>query len=106
MTRSSTEDTSISAKARAFCGPTPRSSSMPCSASELSFVTLLLDAEEIGIQRLAAVMNLGGDGGPMLVKPFRQLAGGGHRRPVSLDDGDDLVAIADQRAEQLTRGGG
>ena len=45
-----------------------------------------LDAEKIRVKRLAAVMDLGGEPGPVLRKPFDDAAGVGRVRPLALDN--------------------
>ena len=62
---------------------------------------VLLDPEEVGVQRLAAVVHLGLDVGVVLLEPLGDVAGAAGRRAVALDDRDQLVAVVDEVVEQL-----
>src|SRR6266550_4938857 len=98
---SRTVSISIVASASTFFCPTPSSTETGSAASWLSRRgTRLLDAEEVGVERLAAVMDLGGDAGVMLGQPFSDATRGGGRSALALDHGDDLVVVGDERVEQ------
>src|SRR5688572_29155295 len=60
-----------------------------------------LDAEQVGVERLPAVVDLGRHTGPVLLEPLGDAARVAGRRPLTLDDRDDLVLVADDRVEQL-----
>ena len=51
----------------------------------------LLDAEEVRVERLAAVVHLGGGAGAVVAEPLGDPSGGRGRRAFALDDRDDLV---------------
>src|SRR5918995_1830474 len=97
-TRSTVTMTSVSS-------PTPFSTLtfIPASSRRVMGPALTqgsLDAEEVRVQRLAAVVDLGGHAGPVLVQPLGDLAGRRGRRALALDDRHDLVVVGHQRVEQ------
>src|SRR3984893_2650362 len=65
--------------------------------------TSSFDAEQIRVERLAAVMDLGGYSGVVLVQPFGDAPGVGRSPPFALDERDDLVVIGEELGEQAGR---
>src|ERR1700674_5203245 len=96
---------SSSASASTFFGPTPFKTSTGRLARPISWRGMVsFDTEQIRVERLAAVMNLGGDTGMVLVQPFGDAPGVGRARTIALDEGDDLVVIGEELGEQAGRG--
>src|SRR5687768_5310275 len=60
----------------------------------------LLDAEVVRVQGLASVVDLACDVGAVLGEPLGDAPGVAGRRPLALDEGDDLVLVAHQPFEQ------
>src|ERR1035437_4766910 len=63
-----------------------------------------LDAEEVGVQRLTTVMDLGAELGELVGEELGDATGRGGRGPVAFDDRHPFVLITDESLEQLTRG--
>src|SRR4051794_30972876 len=64
----------------------------------------LFDAEQVRVQRLAPVVDLGVDSRIVLPQPFCDVTGLARGRTLALDHGDDLVVVGDQLGQQA--GGG
>src|SRR5437763_4852203 len=103
-------------RASAFLSPTPSTRVTEASASDRSERAIavrayagrppaerLFDAEQIGVQRLPAVVDLGLDAGTMFVEPLRDAAGLAGRRPLALYQRHDLVVVGDKLGEERRR---
>src|SRR5690606_8237549 len=111
--RSRIEVTPTWASAWAERSPTPFSRVTGIAASSVKVMgpsgmpgRRLLDAEQVGVERLAAVVDLGRHPRPVLGQPLGHRAGVGRGGALALDDRDDLVLVGDQRVEQLAGGVG
>src|SRR3989442_14832135 len=90
-------------------GPTPSSLAMGSwsrkrrvRATAPDYV--LFDAQEVRIQRLAAMVDLAAHLRPVLAQPLRDPPGLGRRRPLTLDDRHDLMVVTDDGVEESARG--
>src|SRR5579863_5144179 len=63
-----------------------------------------LDTDQIGVQRLAAVVDLDGDVGAMLGQPLCDPARLACARPVPLDQRHELVVVVQELSEQPAGG--
>src|SRR5262245_46090969 len=103
--------TPTAASPSALRSPTPfsrvtgqESSSARVMGTSVTTGSGLLDPEQVGVERLAAVVDLGRHPGPVLVEPLGDAPGVGRGRPLALDHGDDLVLVAHQQLEQAAGG--
>src|SRR5688572_28944923 len=95
-------------------GPTPASRATGIARSSARVMgpsavivarAALLDAEQVRVERLAAVVHLWRHVGPVLAQPLGDGPGVGRARALALDDGDDLVLVGHERVEQPDGGG-